>query len=315
MGGIRASVAVRPPGLSAIGRDRNARNAIGRSTHLSVPILLVAALVTAATQLASAETNPYQRGPDPTLSLLDAASGPFRVTSLGLSDSQTPGFGAATIYRPTVTSAETFGGVAISPGFTATRSSIAWLARRVASHGFVVIAIDTNSLFDQPSSRATQLLSALDYLTRSSSVRSSVDPNRLAVMGHSMGGGGSLEATARRTSLRASVPLTPWNTDKTWPEVRTPTMIIGADGDTIAPVATHSELFYQSIPTTTEKAYLELRGATHFAPNSTNTTIGRYSVAWLKRWVDLDRRYDQFLCPAPAPSSTISEYRHTCPHG
>lgn len=205
--------------------------------------------------------------------------------------------------------------MAMSPGFTATRSSIAWLARRVASHGFVVIAINTNSIFDQPSSRATQLLSALDYLTRSSSVRSLVDPNRLAVMGHSMGGGGSLEATARRTSLKASVPLTPWHTDKTWPEVRTPTMIIGANGDTIAPVVTHSEPFYQSIPTTTEKAYLELRGATHFAPNTTNTTIGRYSVAWLKRWVDLDRRYDQFLCPPPASSPTISEYRHTCPHG
>lgn len=39
-------------------------------------------------------------------------------------------------------------------------------------------------------------------------------------MGHSMGGGGSLEAAAERTSIEAAIPLTGWNTEKSWPEVR-----------------------------------------------------------------------------------------------
>jgi hypothetical protein len=35
-------------------------------------------------------------------------------------------------------------------------------------------------------------------------------------------------------------------------------------------------------------------------------------VAWFKRYLDDDLRYDQFLCPPPA-GPTIIEYRHTCP--
>ena len=56
------------------------------------------------------------------------------------------GFGGGVIYYPTSTSEGTFGAVAISPGFTATWSSINWLGPRIASHGFVVIGIETNSV-------------------------------------------------------------------------------------------------------------------------------------------------------------------------
>ena len=104
------------------------------------------------------------------------------------------------------------------------------------------------------------MLAALDYLTQRSSVRSRIDTSRLGVMGHSMGGGGTLEAAKSRPSLQAAIPLTGWNLDTTWPEVRTPTLVVGADGDTIAPVATHSEPFYRSLPGSLDKAYLELRG-------------------------------------------------------
>ena len=258
--------------------------------------------------------SPYERGPDPTLGSLQASSGPFSIASTGVSDWFTPGFGAADIYYPTTTSQGTFGAVAIAPGFLSTRSSMAWLARRVASHGFVVININTNSIWDQPASRGDQLLDALDYLVEDSSVRGRVDGSRQAVMGHSMGGGGSLEAASDRRSLRAAVPLTPWNLDKTWGEIDTPTMIIGAESDSIAPVATHSIPFYGSIPASSEKAYLELNNASHFAPNSTDDTIGTYAVAWLKRFVDDDVRYERFLCPAPSTGWTISDYRDTCPH-
>jgi dienelactone hydrolase len=191
---------------------------------------------------------------------------------------------------------------------------MAWLGPRLASQGFVVFTIDTNTTSDQPSSRGDQLLRALDYLTTRSVVSSRIDADRLAVMGHSMGGGGSLEAAKDRPSLQAAIPLTPWNTDKTWPEVSTPTLIVGAENDSIAAVRSHAEPFYQSLPSGADKAYLELRGASHFAPNTDNTTIAKYSISWLKRFVDDDLRYDQFLCPAPSTSTTISEYRSTCPY-
>lgn len=238
-------------------------------------------------------------------------NGPFAYTSTTVSDAATPGFGAATIYYPTA--AGTYGGAAISPGYTETQSAISWFGPRLASHGFVVITINTNTTLDNPDSRGTQLLSALDYLTGSSSVKASVDASRLAVMGHSMGGGGSLAAAKTRPSLKAAIPLAPWHTDKTWPEVTTPTLIIGAESDGIAPVNSHAEPFYESLPTSAEHAYLELNGAGHNATNSDNATTSTQSVAWLKRFVNGDTAYNSYLCPGPAPSSAVEEYRSTCP--
>lgn len=263
---------------------------------------------------AQAATNPYERGPAPSNASIEAATGPYAVSTATVSALSVSGFGGGTVYYPTSTADGTFGAVAVAPGYTAYQSSIAWLGPRLASQGFVVFTIDTLTTLDQPDSRGRQLLAALDYLTRSSSVRTRIDSGRLGVMGHSMGGGGTLEAAKSRPSLQAAIPLTAWNLDTTWPEIKTPTLIVGADGDTIAPVATHSEPFYASLPSSLDKAYLELRGATHFTPNSANTTIAKYSIAWLKRFIDDDTRYEQFLCPLPQTSPTIAQYQGNCPH-
>ena len=96
-----------------------------------------------------------------------------------------------------------------------------------------------------------------------------------------------------------------------------PVVLSQTNGQTVpigchAPVASHSIPFYTSIPSATEKAYLELNNASHFFPQTTNTPTARQTVAWLKRFVDDDTRYDQFLCPGPS-SSSISDYRDTCP--
>jgi predicted dienelactone hydrolase len=262
---------------------------------------------------AQAAANPYERGPAPTVAALDATRGPYAVSQQSVS-SLVPGFGGGVIYYPTTTADGTFGAVAISPGFTATWSSISWLGPRIASHGFVVIGIETNTLFDQPAQRGDELLAALDYLTTTSSVRGRVDASRLAVAGHSMGGGGTLEAARDRPSLQAAVPLAPWNLTKSWSGLRVPTLIIGGESDTIAPVASHSIPFYASIPASAEKSYLELNNASHFFPQTVNTPTGRQAVAWLKRFVDDDTRYDQFICPGPS-GSAIDEYRSTCPIG
>ncbi|MGA5758068.1 alpha/beta hydrolase family protein [Nonomuraea bangladeshensis] len=283
-------------------------------TKLALALALAAGGV--ATAAPAQAASPYERGPNPTDSLLEASRGPFATAQQSVSSLSVSGFGGGVIYYPTDTSQGTFGAIAISPGYTATWASLAWLGPRIASHGFVVIGIETNTIYDQPASRGRQLLAALDYLTQRSSttIRSRIDSSRLAVAGHSMGGGGTLEAANSRPSLQAAVPLAPWNLTKSWSGVRVPTMIIGGQADAVAPVATHSQPFYTSIPSSSEKAYLELAGASHFFPQTTNTTMAKSMVAWLKRWVDDDTRYDPFLCPAPR-GLAISEYRDTCPNG
>ena len=270
-------------------------------------------LAAAPASPAVAAANPYERGPAPTTSTIEASRGSFAIAQVTVARSSVTGFGGGTVYYPTSTTAGTFGAIAISPGFTASQSSVAWLGPRLASQGFVVITIDTRSTLDQPDSRGTQLLAALDYLTRTSSVRTRIDSARLGVMGHSMGGGGSLAASRTRPALQAAIPMTPYHGTKNWSTVRVPTLIIGAENDTVASVTSHAEPFYTSMSSAPDKAYMELNNASHSAPTSTNVTVAKYSIAWLKRFIDNDTRYDQFLCPAPS-GSAIQEYRATCPH-
>lgn len=269
---------------------------------------VVAGLVLLATILAGCDW----RGPGPTDASIEATTGPYAIAQATVDAGN--GFGGGTIYYPTDTSEGRFGGVAVAPGFTASQSSISWYGPRVASQGFVVITIDTNSPFDFPPSRGDQLLAALDYLTTTSVAADRVDADRLAVMGWSMGGGGSLEAAADRPALRAAVPLAGWNTTTDWAEVTVPTLVVGCESDGVAPVSTHSEPFYESLPATTPKGYLEIDNGSHGCVTSANTTIARSVISWLKRFVDGDTRYDPFLCPAPAAGGTISEYRSNCPY-
>lgn len=254
----------------------------------------------------------------PTSSSLNAVSGYLSISSENVSRLSASGFGGGTIYYPRNTGQ--YGLVAISPGFTATKSSVAWIGEKLASHGFVVIVIDTNSTLDQPASRARQLRAALTHaLNRASAtVRGRIDPSRQAVAGHSMGGGGSLIAAEDDPSLKAAFPLTPWNTTSSFTRVRVPTMIFGADGDSVAAVTVHARPFYSSIPTTTSKAYAELQNATHFAPNVRNEAIGRYGVAWMKRFMDGDTRYSTFLCGSEHNSYNTTlrfdRYQSNCPY-
>ena len=281
-----------------------------------IRLTLAAALLgtgVASAATAQAADNPYERGPAPTNSSIEAARGSFAVAQTTVSRLSVSGFGGGDIYYPTSTASGTFGAVAIAPGFTAYRSSMAWLAPRIASQGFVVFNIDTLTTADQPAARGDELLAALDYLVTNPTVASRIDRTRLGVMGHSMGGGGTMEAANDRPSLQAAVPLTGWDTRTSFSTTRVPTLVVGAQLDTIAPVALHSIPFYASLPTSPDKAYLELTGASHFAPNSDNTTIAKYSISWLKRFIDNDTRYDQFLCPGPSIGLTVSSYRNTCP--
>jgi hypothetical protein len=115
---------------------------------------------------------------------LNATAVPLCVSTQSMSALSARGFGGGTIYHHTA--AGRCGVVAISPCFAATLSSIAWLGRRLASHGLVVITMNTNSTLDQPASRANQLMAALDHVAcvSGTTVRSRVDAQRRAVAGH-----------------------------------------------------------------------------------------------------------------------------------
>ncbi|GAA1630149.1 alpha/beta hydrolase family protein [Actinoplanes couchii] len=276
---------------------------------IAAAVALGAAGITLIPQANAAEAS-FAKGPAPSNTSIQAARGPFAITETGVSRASVSGFGGGDIYAPTDTSAGTFGAVVIAPGFTARKSSMAWLAPRLASQGFVVFNIDTLTTSDQPASRGRQLLAAADFLTKNSSAKAKIDPARVAVVGHSMGGGGALEAAQSRSSLKAAIPLTPWNLSKNFRQVQVPTMIVGAEADTIAPVRSFATPFFQSLPAAPGKAFLELNNASHFAPNTPNATISSMSISWLKVFVDGDTRYQQFICPGPR-GTAVQEYSST----
>jgi hypothetical protein len=281
-----------------------------------VALAVVAVVLPAPNAAAVVPSENFRLGPDPTVALLEAPSGPFGTDSIVLTDAQTPGFGSGTLWFPTTAGDGPFGAIAVLPGFTGNENSIRWFGPLLSSHGFVVLTATTNNGLDFPDSRATQFLAMLDYLASGSNpVRSRVDADRLGVIGHSMGGGGAIEATSRRPSIKASVPLTPWHGTKTWPQVQTPTMVLGAQNDSTASVSAHAQPLYNGLPAGLAKSYPEIRGAGHSVPTSGfNPLVARLTVSWMKRFMDEDYRYDQFHCPTPQDSVTFSQYWSTCPY-
>ncbi len=256
----------------------------------------------------AAVTNAQVQGPDPTEASI-AADGPFAVSTQSLARGN--GFGGGTVYSPNA--AGTYGVISFCPGFTATQSSVAVMGRRLATHGFVVVTINTNSILDFPASRATQLQAALNAVAALTTgpVAGKVDGSRRAVTGHSMGGGGALQALRQNASLRAGVGLAPWSTDvRNFSAIQSPVAMVGGSIDEIAPVSTHAGWFYLSI-NQTEKLLAVIRNVNHSfqSANPANQPASKYQVAWMKRWVDGDTRYSPFL----VTDARLSTFSSTAP--
>jgi dienelactone hydrolase len=265
-----------------------------------------------ALQPAAAASNPYQRGPDPTVAGVAATSGPFATAQLSVPPGN--GFNGGMIYYPTDTSLGTWGAVAIVPGYTALfANEEAWMGPWLASFGFVVIGVETNSRTDYDVARGTELLAALDYLTQQSPVRDRVDPTRLGVIGHSMGGGGVVYATEHRPSLKAAVALAPFSPSQNMSTDTVPTMVMGGQNDTVVTPSYLSGL-YATMPATTQSDFLQIAGADHIYYTHPNSVEMRILIPWLKTFIDNDTRYTQFLCPALADPTGVSIYQSKCPY-
>lgn len=236
-----------------------------------------------------------------------AGPGPFQVAYYSdLPD--VPEYDTATLYFP-ANKATTFGGVAIAPGFIERQENIDWWGQHLASHGFAVLILDTNTPRDNPALRADALMAAVAVIRGEngrdgSPLRGKIDGERMAIMGHSMGGGGTLlAANAHSDQLKAAIPFTPWLPDADFSSVAVPTLLIAGEIDAIASVAEHAWPHYQTLPETIPSMYLEIKGGNHFIANSASSNerlapnmdvhdlVGSMGVAWLKLFVDEDEAY------------------------
>lgn len=286
-----------------------------RERRGSRPRLLVALLTTVAVLGVSFAASPagasdrsYLTAP---ASAASATSDTYSVSTITVGQEEVSGFGGGTIYYPDDVSDGTFGAIAIAPGFTNTQSSVEWFGEYLAAQGFVVMTIDTLSPLDFPGTRGDELLAALDYIVDDSAVavRERIDPTRLAVAGHSMGGGGAFKAAEDRPSLKAAIGMAPWSIEKSFSETQVPTLVIGAQDDTVAPVDDHAIPLYDGLPSATSKAYLELADEGHSVPTSSNDTIATCVTAWLDRYLNDDASATQVLVPGPVDDPAVSDWQ------
>lgn len=253
--------------------------------------LRCAALLLACTGLvASGQALAVQNGPAPTLTSIQA-DGPYAVSTQSVSGS---GFGGGTVYSPNT--AGKYAVVAVCPGFTATQSSIAAISRRLATHGFVVVTINTNSVYDFPSSRANQLLAALRTVTALTTgpVAGKMDTTRQGVAGWSMGGGGAMLAAGMTPGLKGGVAFAPWSQSNNLSSSAVPMAYLAGTADTVAPPSMATS-FYNATPSTTKKLLGVISGADHNFPKTASQPASYTQVAWMKRFLDGDTRYSPFL--------------------
>jgi dienelactone hydrolase len=246
------------------------------------------------------------RGPDPTMASASTA-GPYTVKTYTSGYKDEPNFGAATIYYPTNADAP-FGAVAICPGFTATQSSINTWGPFLASHGIVVMTIDTNSTGDSVVQRSTALMDALDSL-KSENTRSGgplmgkLDTGRMGLMGWSMGGGGTWIDANTHPELKTAITLAghivtaPGGTGaiKT---ISVPTLMFAGQTDTAILGGGMSQPIYTQIPDSVPKMLYEISGLGHDAgnnPANNSKNVGLYGLSWQKVFLEGDQRYKQFL--------------------
>jgi predicted dienelactone hydrolase len=246
-----------------------------------------------------------------------ATGGPAQVSTINVPASA--GFGGGTIHYPSA--GGPFGVVSLSPGFTESAAAIQHWGPYLASHGFVVITINTTNSLIFPDQRSTEQLDALQYVidqsaTAGNPLAGKVDPDRRAVGGHSMGGGASLISATNDAAIDAVIPLAPWNLSQ--PAVPKPTLMLACQNDVIAAVATNASPQYEAVRA--EKLYVSVAGGDHFCVNSpaaASDDIGRTAVAFLQRFVDNNRSSAVLaeLCGAGAPTegATYDDVRSTCP--
>jgi predicted dienelactone hydrolase len=188
--------------------------------------------------------------------------------------------------------------VVFSHGYGGHRRQSTFLCTHLASHGYVVAAVEhtgntivevaqavmarhTGGAMPDPGAvidefvvaRPADVSFAIDRVTGGAGgLESRVDPDRIGVAGHSFGGWTTLAVTARDRRVRAALPLAPAGGGSQLPVERmrdaldfawgreVPTLFVVADRDTLLPLAGMHELFAR---TPAGKRMVVLRDADH----------------------------------------------------
>ena len=245
-----------------------------------------------------------------------SATGPYNVGSISEENGMRngPDYSGATLFYPE-NAVPPFASIIIVPGYATLESSIQNWGPFFASHGIVTMTIGTNSIFDQPEDRKDALLDALVTIknenTRiNSPMYNSIDTNRFALGGWSMGGGGAQLAAVEDHSLKAVIAMCPWLNTLTLSSSdlnhSSPVLIFSGQIDAISPPSVHANVHYNFTPESTDKLIYEIEFASHMVangPEGGDGEVGRIALSWLKKYLIEDDCYCPLLLDTPNNAS------------
>ncbi len=233
-------------------------------------------------------------------------------------------FAGATIFYPLTLSFDApMGGLVLAPGFRASQSNYDWWGPALASLGYAVMIIDTNSPTDGLEARKQALIAGVSFLKDQNSnpdspLNGKFDTSRVAIMGHSMGGGAALAAAAEMgEEIRAVIPLAPYCCEPggsfsgDFSALGTPALIIASAVDEVAPPAEHARMLYDNLADG-NKLYMEFAEGNHMLVangGSDLATIGKFTLAFLKVFLEGKENLRSFISePGSDYSGRFSRY-------
>lgn len=234
-------------------------------------------------------------------------------------------FGGATIFYPlTLSFAPSYGAVVLVPGYRASQENYDWWGPALASVGLAVMILDTNAPDDAFEARKQAHIAAVEFLKTEnaradSPIRGRIDTNKIAIMGHSLGGGAALAAAVELgDSIKAVIPLLPYCCELgqsftgNYANLTVPTLIFASAEDTVAAPDAHARALYDSIASGTTRAYVEFAQGNHnMASNSGDDlmAMGRFALAWLKLTLDGKSNFTDVLSsPGDAWADKFSRF-------
>ncbi|MFF5523207.1 poly(ethylene terephthalate) hydrolase family protein [Streptomyces coeruleorubidus] len=246
----------------------------------------------------SGEGTPPGNGiPDPTTAALEAANGPLTTATYTVPNPS--GYGSGTVTYPTASGS--YPGIVLMPGYQGTQQNLQWLAPRLASWGFVVINVGTNTLTDDPESRGRQITAAGTQLLALGNAPGNPLSGKLngtlGASGHSMGGGGVMAALRDDPRFRAGVPTAPYHPNGNFSGVTEPTFFMTCQSDSVAHGNSYAVPWYNSM-SQAEKLYIEVPGD-HLCPMTgygNKAKQGKWMVSFFSLWLRADTRFSPFLC-------------------
>ncbi|MFD1217604.1 dienelactone hydrolase family protein [Microbulbifer celer] len=237
-------------------------------------------------------------------------NGPYDYDSYTMPYLSTPG--GATVYYPT-DAAPPYSLLVFTPPYTGTQPWYRDWGPFFASHGIVMVTMDTRTTLDSVDSRARQQQDVLDAMkgenTRfGSPLRGQLDTSRFGATGWSMGGGATWISSAEYSGLKTAMSfaghnLTAVDSDSSGRNTRIPTILFnGALDTTYLGGLGQSDGVYRNIPWGVPKLFYEVSNVGHFdwgGPEDANRYVGQLALAFQKTFLDGDTRWAQYLDRPP----------------